>query len=677
MKKLFTLLTLLLCAVSMSWGAKIGFTSTKSDDKILAPTVTVQNNLVVTLAKGTQDTGSNKDNLFWGSETKLAYADGATVTQNRTQCGGAAVTSINENAWSGAKYAVASGYKFTVTDVQVDIAGQDYTWGYRLDVVNGDGTVEFTTSGTVNTPKNSSKRQVIATGKSIALTGDAYVKLYYYVTGTTSNSKYMYIPELYLTGTVEEDNAPSISASPQSVTLAATESGVAVNSSFTITGSNLTAGTYNLTIPSVTGLEVFPTSFTVDANGTVSQEVNLSYSSTENVPSNTASIMASVDDINLSVAVNYSASVVSWTLQTINSAKTWDFTKLTANTSSELYNSKDIAIKLSAETNPKSTDEIVYEDYKDADMAIASDFDGTALAFTGQYPIRKNEFCQNGTLHFKTSVPGTIKVKFSDTGSSASATAVKRYLVVNDENTEYWTSRENNGTENPYSAQLNVTTGEISVPAGDVTIKGSSAIVVSYLSFTPTAEPAEPTTGGDETYLTTTNNMDGWRAFYDASNGYTLDANTTAYVATANNAGSVTLTPLAGGVPSGTPVILKTTSSADNHKMTLTKATVNAYEGTNLLEWTTTAVDSKYRLGYGDKGVGFYPYSGTPASGAVILNTSGGAKALTFVFSDPTGISSVSAKKAVSTGKMYNLSGQIVGEGYKGIVIVNGKKVIK
>lgn len=205
-----------------------------------------------------------------------------------------------------------------------------------------------------------------------------------------------------------------------------------------------------------------------------------------------------------------------------------------------------------------------------------------------------------------------------------------------------------------------------------VITKGSNNTNLHRIVLTYTGEIAT-----DDITLTTSDNMAGWRAFYDASSGYTLDNNTTAYVATANDNSSVTMTALAGGVPAGTPVILKTTSSADNHKMTLTKATVNAYEGTNLLEWTTTAVDSKYRLGYGDKGVGFYPYSGTPASGAVILNTSGSAKALTFIFSDPTGISSVGANKAVSTGKRYNLSGQIVGEGYKGIVIVNGKKVIK
>lgn len=205
-----------------------------------------------------------------------------------------------------------------------------------------------------------------------------------------------------------------------------------------------------------------------------------------------------------------------------------------------------------------------------------------------------------------------------------------------------------------------------------VITKGSNNTNLHRIVLTYTGEIAT-----DDITLTTSDNMAGWRAFYDASSGYTLDNNTTAYVATANNAGSVTLTPLAGGVPSGTPVILKTTSSAESHKMTLTKANVAAYEGTNLLTWETSEVLKKYRLGYGAEGVGFYPYSGTPASGAVILNVANPnptAKALTFVFIDPTGISSVSAKKAVSTGKRYNLSGQLVGEDYKGIVIENGKK---
>lgn len=181
----------------------------------------------------------------------------------------------------------------------------------------------------------------------------------------------------------------------------------------------------------------------------------------------------------------------------------------------------------------------------------------------------------------------------------------------------------------------------------------------------------------DDITLTTTANMAGWRAFYDASNGYTLDENTTAYVATAKNGNTVTMTSLVGGVPAGTPVILKTTSSADSYKMTLTKADVDEYGGTNLLSWTTSAVDSKYRLGYGAEGVGFYPYSGTPSSGAVILDiSSSSSRALRLSFGSITGIdqiengnieSSLPVKRIVNgklviekKGHMFNAAGGIL-----------------
>lgn len=204
MRKLFTILTLLVAIVTGASAVKVGFTSTYSDGKIKAPTVTTQDNLTVALIYGDQTTDKNKGSMYWGSTTALTYADGENVKQNRTKYNGAAVgNNINENVWSGASFTVASGYKFTVTDVQVDFAGQDYVWKYKLEVVNGDGTVEFTNTGTVESPNNSSKRQITSTSQSIVLTGAAKVKLYYCLSTSTSDSKYMYIPELYLTGTIE------------------------------------------------------------------------------------------------------------------------------------------------------------------------------------------------------------------------------------------------------------------------------------------------------------------------------------------------------------------------------------------------------------------------------------------------------------------------------------------
>ena len=193
------------------------------------------------------------------------------------------------------------------------------------------------------------------------------------------------------------------------------------------------------------------------------------------------------------VAANEEPVVVE--LQAVSEATTWDFSKITANTENALYNKE--GIQLTAESTPNKNEEVVYANYSADFMTFAEGFDATTMAFQGEYPIRKNQYCQAGTLHFKTTVAGTITVKFSDTGSSASATAVKRYLVVNGEQTEYWTSRENNGEE-PYEAQLNVTSGEIAVPAGDVTITGSSAIVMYNVTFTPKVEePAKFYITGD------------------------------------------------------------------------------------------------------------------------------------------------------------------------------------
>ena len=137
--------------------------------------------------------------------------------------------------------------------------------------------------------------------------------------------------------------AAKISATPTSLTLNAVESGVAVNGSFTITGSKLEPGIYNLNVPPVDGLTVSPSSFTVAPDGTVSQVVNVSYSSTVNIAANSASITATVGEVFLNVPVNYSATVVAWTLQSISDEAIWDFaTKVSG---SKEYTGDDLSVE--------------------------------------------------------------------------------------------------------------------------------------------------------------------------------------------------------------------------------------------------------------------------------------------------------------------------------------------
>ena len=180
-------------------------------------------------------------------------------------------------------------------------------------------------------------------------------------------------------------------------------------------------------------------------------------------------------------------------LTVISEATTWDFSKLTANTSSDYYASE--GIKLTDESTPTKNDEFIYANYLTTFFTADASFKADAIAFKGEYPIRKNKYSQNGILHFKTSVAGKIVVSFNDTGSTKSddaTKAYKRYLKVNDTKTEYWTSREYTG-DGAYAEQLNQTSGEISVEAGDVYISGckedgtSAAIQVSKIVFTPDA----------------------------------------------------------------------------------------------------------------------------------------------------------------------------------------------
>lgn len=196
-----------------------------------------------------------------------------------------------------------------------------------------------------------------------------------------------------------------------------------------------------------------------------------------------------------------------------------------------------------------------------------------------------------------------------------------------------------------------------------------SKLYTQKITWTPSVETVA---------LETTAEMEGWRSFYDATNSYTVDENTTVYVATSEAAGTVTMTPNAAGIPAHTPVILKTT--AGNHKMTLTKASVDAYEGTNLLRVTTGGeVLDNYRLGYGAAGVGFYKYNVASAPADIVyLNVAASSReSLTINFEDEaTGVNEVRGKKEEGRDEFYNLAGQRVAQPTKGLYIVNGKKVI-
>lgn len=146
-------------------------------------------------------------------------------------------------------------------------------------------------------------------------------------------------------------------------------------------------------------------------------------------------------------------------LSPISDNTTWDFTDLSGSYDVNAY---------------KGTSRTYAFFYKEGFLSYNSLFAGDCLEFDGESPLKTSggsAFAQNGTLLFHTNVDGVVRVTFTDTGTTASDSAEKRYLAVNGAKTDYWTSRGNNGS-NGFSAKLNVTSEYVPVKAGDVRISG-------------------------------------------------------------------------------------------------------------------------------------------------------------------------------------------------------------
>jgi len=523
----------------------------------------------------------------------------------------------------------------------------------------------YKTNGTVQ----DATRKIVMTNKTwadaINYTADDILSdngKYYLVFQTSDDFKAQGIQYTATASTPSTD--PKITASNASVK--ATESGVAATVEVPVTGAYLTGSTLTATLSGApTGMSVALDQNAISA-GAISAKATVSYTATENA-NGTATLTFSDGTTTKDVTITYVSKVETVELQSVSEETVWDFSKLTVNKSSANYNSKDDAIKLDAETSPKSTDEIVYTNYDGIDFTIGTDFDGSSIAFTGQYPIRKNSFSQNGTIKIKPSVAGTIIVKFTDTGSSASKTAVKRYLVVNGEQTEYWTSRENNGDE-PYDAQLNVTTGEISVPAGEVTITGSSAICVSYVKFTPAAAPTTETitipSDGVLTYVT-----------QNALDFSTINGAFKAYVPTSvNEAKTSVATAEVTSVPAGTAVLLKGAAGAYDVEIA-ESATAPAANLFQVSDGSVAGGDNIFAYSKTNKKFQKVKASVTIPTGKcylVIEGVSGDALDLDFE-GEATAIENVNANenanaaapvKVIKNGKLYignyNVAGQLV-----------------
>ena len=153
-----------------------------------------------------------------------------------------------------------------------------------------------------------------------------------------------------------------------------------------------------------------------------------------------------------------------------------------------------------------------------------------------------------------------------------------------------------------------------------------------------------------------------------------------AFYASACDGTSVTMTKIEDGkIPANTGVVLK----AESDTYTLSPTTGATAITGNLLVAVTTAINglaategsnTNYVLKNGQFVTWTEGVKTNVAAGKAYLSVPSSSAALSIDFGDATAINTVNAN--TFNGARVNLAGQVVGNGYKGIVIENGKKVL-
>lgn len=202
------------------------------------------------------------------------------------------------------------------------------------------------------------------------------------------------------------------------------------------------------------------------------------------------------------------------------------------------------------------------------------------------------------------------------------------------------------------------------------------------------------------TYTTTKApiNVDGkgttyWSTFY-ASNNRLLPEGVTAYAVKSNNDGRAQLVKVAYGgqvIPGGQGYLLSTAREncfclTPSENTPVEVSTENLLMGSDEAMTFNDANYTYYILGKSGEDFGFYWQKGTGGTSVnnaahkafLRVSTLSSAKFLSFTFGEETtGINGITASDAEQNGTaLYNLAGQRVAKGYKGLVIKNGKKYL-
>lgn len=711
----------LLFSVISAKADEVGFTSTISGTTVSAPTVSSIDGVTLAIARGSQGTGKNKGNMYWGvvgSDGKAAAVTFAGTCE-RTQIGEETVTgtSLRSNCWTGASMAIAEGKKFTITDFSVDIAGQDYKWLYKVEIVNGDGTVLYTSKEETKTPKATSKIKVSDSKLNLALTGKAYIKVYYSATNTTSNSKYFAVPELSITGTLETNKQTKYT---KPAFTQGTYDRATASYAVTLATQNDEEGTINYTIGNneqVTGA-ASGTVINVPYNTTVKATVSGTTFDTSDEAAFTTSDMPTLATPTQTIqAYDFEKQLYTVALSAAEGATI----KYTVDGGAETDYTAPFAVALNKEVtayavleNMKNSATLTFSTAgapKDGTHTTPQDYNYTdgMVYDAGAYSITNNPNYIGAKISSgNSSINGAIKMRIGrqadpkdfadkygfhlDVNKGYIITSVKLQLL-NNYNTDIALTGiyvDDATTNNllatpltiPYASGKDVK----AVTAEAKNITASDRIVFTFDKNSGTDNPNQGQVLITVTYkvpeFITVNSTAGYGTMYYEKE-LKVPADTKAYTASLNG-NTLTLNELTDGIiPAKTAVLVS--GNGGLFEFSTTGAT---FTGKNYLKGTATDIATSSveggtvcTLGYIDGQTGFYKYTGETlnANKAYLVvpeAAMASAKGINIVIGNPTGVAEVKTAENVADAPIYNIAGQKVTKNAKGIVIINGKAYI-
>lgn len=270
---------------------------------------------------------------------------------------------------------------------------------------------------------------------------------------------------------------------------------------------------------------------------------------------------------------------------------------------------------------------------------------------------------------------GTVKDNLNNPIENATVTLVStdgkniQYAGLTNENGEYsinvvQTSRTYNATATAY--------GYDDADDNNITFADN---VAKHFVLTRKANVSVTVTSAEWATITT-----------PATYAVSFDEDTEVYIATAEEGNSIKLTKI-DDAPAMTPVVIHATAGAGTYTMTKKDFATSDVSANILKSAKGTEVGdgngNYYVLGMQNAGVGFGPLANgvTLAKGKAYLVPTSPSGFLTFVIGDEdetTSINSIdNGELGIDNSDYYNLSGQKVGKDYKGVIIVNGRKVVR